>query len=74
MGLRERVRDAVRKAVGRLSGEYSAAADREDLPYERPRDQAGWDPAAVRVERARLRRPGEAGADKSPGSAGEPDR
>jgi hypothetical protein len=67
MGLRDRVRAAVRKAVGRVSGEYSAAVDRDDIPYERPRDRADWDPAGVRVERARLRRPGES-AGATPGA------
>jgi hypothetical protein len=53
MGLRDRLKTKLKDTVNRLSGEYSAAAPEEIIPYERnvtPTDD-------VQVVRARLKRP-----------------
>lgn len=53
MGLRDRVKERVRKLVGKVSGEYSAVAPEEITPYERP----GVPDENARVIRARIPRP-----------------
>lgn len=55
MGLRDKIKNRLRDAVNRLSGEYSAVApDPETVkPYERP----GVPQEDAKVLRARLKRP-----------------
>lgn len=53
MGLRSKIRNKIKKAVGSFSGEYSAAAPEEIKPYDRPGVPA--DEAAI--PKARLKRP-----------------
>lgn len=53
MGLRKRLKRWAKRWTDRFSGEYSAAAPKEEVPYER---NLGKDPDRV-VTRARLVRP-----------------
>lgn len=53
MGLKERLGKRVRQVVARFSGEYSAVAPEETIPYAR---NLGEDPDR-KVVRAKLHRP-----------------
>ena len=53
MGIRDRLRNSVRKVVDRFSGEYSAPAPSTLQPYERP----GTPDQDAEVVMARLNRP-----------------
>lgn len=56
MGLRDKVSSRIKRVVNRFSGEYSAPAPTETIPYERP----GVVDENVEVVMARLNRPGAA--------------
>ena len=55
MGLRDRIKNRLKDAADRLSGEYSHSAPEEVIPYERP----GVPSEDVKVIKARLHRPRE---------------
>jgi hypothetical protein len=62
MGLKDTLKKKLRSALNRLSGEYSAVAPEELIPYDVP----GKVDESVKVQRARLKRPpGEAGDEES---------
>lgn len=53
MGIRSKLRETIKNAVDKLSGDYSAAAPDEIQPYARP----GRPQDDVEVVMAKLRRP-----------------
>ncbi len=66
MGLRDRLKNKLRNAVDRLSGEHSAVAPETVETYSRP----GQPNDDAEVVMARLNRPGAAGGGSTSGKSG----
>ena len=53
VGVRDRIKNRLKQAADKLSGEYSHSAPEEVIPYDRP----GVPTEDVKIVRARLHRP-----------------